>query len=79
MTTDKPENPPAFPWQHPDYDGNWNHARHRGLTMRDYFAAAAMQAGVTGCSSRNEPIDYRECAAYSYELADAMLKQRGSI
>jgi hypothetical protein len=47
--------------------------------MRDYFAAAAMQAGVTGCSSRNEPIDYRECAAYSYELADAMLKQRGSI
>lgn len=45
-----------------------------GLTVRDYFAAAAMQGqinmeGMEGC-------DKELIAAMSYELADAMLAQR---
>ena len=47
-----------------------------GLTMRDYFAAKAMQGVVSGLSTRGEPLNYKECALFSYELADAMLKAR---
>jgi len=44
-----------------------------GMTLRDYFAARAMQAFLTG--------DYdlypHEAAKKAYELADAMLEARG--
>lgn len=44
-----------------------------GMTLRDYFAAKAMQSFLTG--------DYdlypHEAAQKAYELADAMLKARG--
>ena len=50
---------------------------HRwGMTLRDYFAAKAMQACITGMANRRESFNYAECAAVAYEQADAMLKAR---
>jgi hypothetical protein len=51
----------------------------QGMTLRDYFAAKAMQTflqtinGVVGCNR----YEYR-IAENAYEIADAMLKARGS-
>ena len=73
---------PAFPrlYARSDEDGR------SGMTLRDYFAAAALQ----GLLSDNETIaaTYRTAkqagvglskamAAYSYEYADAMMAERG--
>ena len=67
---------PAFP----EFDfvvgrkgvGNFTHA---GMTLRDYFAAKAMQALIdTGCLFA----DFAEMAALTYKWADAMLEARKS-
>jgi hypothetical protein len=58
-------NPPAFP-------SVFDH--ERGMTLRDYFAAKAMQgfcASPTGMEWANSRL-----AAEAYDLADAMLKAR---
>ena len=48
-----------------------------GMTLRDYFAAKAMQGAVSGIASRaDEPLYYSDCAGLAYEMADAMLKAR---
>ena len=45
-----------------------------GMTLRDYFAAKAMQVYLGQNKSRTAPpIDYAEA---SYDMADAMLKAR---
>ena len=44
-----------------------------GMTLRDYFAAAALQGMLSEPSLRAKP---QEFASKSYELADAMLKAR---
>lgn len=48
-----------------------------GMTLRDYFAAKAMQ-GICVNVGRNgfELISMSGIAEYAYELADAMLKAR---
>jgi len=43
-----------------------------GMTLRDYFAAKAMQAMET----RNASGTYHSRAIHAYEQADAMLKAR---
>jgi hypothetical protein len=53
---------PAFPC--PDHDG---------LTLRDYFAAKAMQAYLTAPDTGWE---FDEMAGAAYLMADAMLKER---
>ena len=63
---------PAFPAIHYDLADN-----EHGLTMRDYFAAKAMQGAMSGCATRGEVIMYSDLAGLSYEVADAMLKARG--
>ena len=47
-----------------------------GMTLRDYFAAKAMQGMITGTHmwADREDDDLAGCA---YDLADAMLKARG--
>ncbi|MEM8420664.1 hypothetical protein Q4S30_07290 [Morganella morganii] len=54
----------------------WNGA-DEGMTLRDYFAAKAMQ-GILVNTERNEfsfgKVD--EIASKAYELADAMLRAR---
>ena len=61
----KPTNPPAFS---SDYFGEL------GMTLRDYFAAKAMQGMVASCV--NNGFDDDLMAVGSYRLADAMLKAR---
>ena len=42
-----------------------------GMTLRDYFAAQAMQSFVL-----NKNILFTEAAELSYKMADAMIKER---
>jgi len=74
----KQSNPSAFPSESNDSD-------YKGMTLRDYFSAKAMQGIIS-----NEPLrmyyeNYRNksedeakdlIAKVSYNIADAMLKQR---
>jgi len=45
-----------------------------GMTLRDYFAAAALQGMIASCTQQNWQEEY--AAKASYQLADAMLKAR---
>lgn len=42
-----------------------------GMTLRDYFAAQAMQSLVL-----KGEMDIEDCAIWAYSMADAMLKER---
>jgi len=61
-----------------------NHLSHRGMTLRDYFAAKAMQANLTNpelmkvvTSSEVIGAEFADrLANISYKYADAMLKAR---
>ena len=64
---------PAFPV--PNYvssDGETFSSEPSGMSLRDYFAAAAMQ----GMLADGESTPAKILAAASYELADAMIEQR---
>lgn len=75
---------PAFPSeQNETQDGTWNQTYAPGMSLRDYFAAAALAgilcnegvfgAGVVGKDVTNQ----KNNAVYrSYEFADAMLAAR---
>ena len=65
---------PAFP-RHPEVipRGDRDYA---GMTLRDYFAARAMQ-GMAGSHAYCERgWDQADLAGQAYEMADAMLKAR---
>jgi len=66
-------NAPAFP-----VSFKWGKElrQYNGMTLRDYFAAKAMQGAMSGCAARGEVIMYSDLAQLSYEMADAMLKAR---
>ena len=70
-------NPPAFPhtveYQGVDQGGIIHHG---GMTLRDYFAAKAMQGAIAGCATKGEVIMYSDLSGLAYEVADAMLKAR---
>jgi hypothetical protein len=55
---------PAFP-----IVGQWG-VSERGMTLRDYFAAKAMQTMLTFSGT------YESHAEYAYKMADEMLKAR---
>ena len=63
---------PAFPAMHYDLADN-----EHGLTMRDYFAAKAMQGFLAYATHKGiyAPPD-NELASAAFQLADAMLKAR---
>ena len=68
----KTNNPSAFSWC-----GNLNETpfTNLGMSLRDYFAASALQ-GI--CASGPTPDFTDECLAReAYNLADAMLRARG--
>lgn len=71
-------NTPAFPsqeWIDDESPATRNPVFHAGMTLRDYFAAKAMQ----GMLCHKYPFDNPEQAAeWSYQFADAMLKARES-
>ena len=62
---------PAFPRNILDHGHGVKTVHESGMTLRDYFAAKAMQA-MTNRFEANEGL----LAAYSYKVADAMLKAR---
>ena len=64
-------NPPAFPQFVLSNNGTYAEG---GMTLRDYFAAKAMQAMET----RNASGTYHSRAIHAYEQADAMIKARES-
>lgn len=48
-----------------------------GITIRDYFAAKAMQTLINVQMDENSPnATNEEIVKWSYEIADAMLKER---
>ena len=62
---------PAFPM---GYHPEGNSADHFGMTIRDYFAAAALKGQAHRFA---HPHEYRELLAQDcYDIADAMLKSR---
>lgn len=59
---------PAFPSH-----GSMGEVAHEGMTLRDYFAAKALQGGL----AHNRPVaDAEGWAKWAYKMADAMLKAR---
>ena len=66
MSIELKDGGPAFPLPM----GSETTQGSEGMTLRDYFAAKAMQGLLVdwnGC----------KCAEYAYEIADQMLKKRG--
>jgi len=64
----KPDNPQAFPSVTPEVTCYVE----QGMTLRDYFAAKAMQGMITG----KPGLGFDLTARQSYQIADAMLKER---
>lgn len=67
---------PAFPL-HPDLAerlGCINSTSDAGISVRDYFAAKAMQASL-GMNDVNQ-FSFAQHAHYAYSVADAMLAER---
>ena len=63
---------PAFPV--PDIDGS---AVAEGMTLRDYFAAKAMQGELAAQSEESGHYENMDAlAVLAYRVADAMLKAR---
>ena len=58
---------PAFPSE--------SHALYYGMSLRDYFAAKAMQGMLAACTGWSEQEQTR-LAKCSYMMADEMLKRR---
>ena len=57
------EPPTAFPWTHDDMTCT-------GMTLRDYFAAKAMQALI------EKEVFFDDVASSAYKVADHMMKAR---
>jgi hypothetical protein len=53
-------------------------AIYSGMSIRDYFAAKAMQGVLAQSRGTALGSDPKFCAQYAYAMADAMLKARGS-
>jgi hypothetical protein len=66
---------PAFPVFHQNEITGYIPPESAGMTLRDYFAAKAMQAIVSKEVSHVSWVD--EYAKNAYKMADAMLKARG--
>ncbi len=68
-------NPPAFP-----YFGHTGWSQGNGMTLRDYFAARALQAQIsmpeTLLAVSKKTITSDQVCGSCYEWADAMMKAR---
>ena len=71
MTTDT--SGPAFP-----APAGVSHITEQGMTLRDYFAAKAMQAMLSEDPDYHQKYEFIDLADFSYQCADAMLKARAT-
>ena len=69
----KPENPNAFPSEYHNPHSGIVHT-DEGMSLRDYFAAKAMQGMLASDIDGNCKKEY--VVNTSYEIADAMLEAR---
>ena len=65
-------NTPAFP--SPRWEG-WG-SPQEGMTLRDYFAAKAMQGLLAGLLADRMDVKWQNIAIDAYRQADAMIKAR---
>ncbi|CAB4130549.1 hypothetical protein UFOVP121_13 [uncultured Caudovirales phage] len=64
---------PAFPMPESRFsDGSLKQEAKIGMTLRDYFAAKAVQAVIARGDDTNRP----GMAEWAYAMADAMIKAR---
>ena len=68
--TNKDTGGPAFP-----VTGELQHIHNSGMTLRDYFAAKAMQAAATNPKGA-DGFTFVQRAEWAYQQADAMLEAR---
>ena len=59
----------------PTYHGGYSKGDADGMTLRDYFAAKAMQGMLSACTGWSES-DQERLAKCSYKMADEMMKAR---
>jgi hypothetical protein len=64
----------AFPFQHKDPTTGLTNIS-TGMTLRDYFAAKAMNSLISDPDWRSDMV-WHETAYAAYQMADAMLKAR---
>lgn len=67
-------NPAAYPIPHDDRPGAY--PAEPGMSLRDYFAAKAMQGLLAQSMGTAGGSDPAHGALYAYAMADAMLKER---
>ena len=70
---------PAFPAMNGRQTGHEDY-RYEGMTLRDFFAAKAMQSFITQGPVQHEPrfaAYAKNVATVAYFMADAMLAARG--
>ena len=77
MRTEKPENPFAFPLERHESVREQEYPQ-KGMALRDYFAAKAMQSIISNRSMIDTINDHTiELASkHAYSISDAMLRQR---
>lgn len=66
---------PAFPTNETHYEGSY---AGQGMTLRDYFAAKAMQ-GFCVATVEDSPVggwDFKYLSEHAYRCADAMIVER---
>jgi hypothetical protein len=73
MSKDKQTGGPAFPHHVVCADGWAETQKLQGMTLRDYFAAKALEGLVTGTTTIPTAQKFAEV---TYQLADAMIKAR---
>ena len=64
----------AFPYR--EEDGRGGYVDHFGMTLRDYFAAAALQPVTSSAIQKEITISYEDLALNAYIAADAMIARR---
>lgn len=70
--SDKPTGGSAFPYEERDGDGK-PVLDHFGMTLRDYFAAKALQGLLADPNGKGT---WKNYASDAYAMADAMLEAR---
>jgi hypothetical protein len=63
----------AFPWM---VDDGKTVTGNKGMTLRDYFAAKAMQEFLDEVGSQSDQAWFAQIAKNAYRMADEMLKAR---
>jgi len=59
-----------------EVNGDFAIEEHKGMDLRDYFAAKAMQSILLGIVTSSNDIDQDYITSVSYDLANSMMEAR---